>query len=79
MSTNGLIYITGIIVSWILTLIIRSYYKNHTKYESGELTKFTGYAAFSLLSWTAVIVLVFEFKNQIKEMLLFKRNDNTTI
>ena len=77
MSTTCLIYIAGIIVSLILTLLIYSYYKNHN--DSGEAAEFMGFAGISLLSWVGVILLVFEFRNQIKEILLFKRNDNTTI
>lgn len=76
MSATCLIYITGIIVSLILTLLIYSYYKNHN--DSGEAAEFMGFAGISLLSWVGVILLVFEFRNQIKEILLFKRNDNTT-
>lgn len=38
-----------------------------------------GLLVFYLLSWIGVILLVLEFEKQIKEMLLFKRNDNTTI
>ena len=77
MSATCLIYIGGIIVSLILTLLIYSYYKNHN--DSGEVAEFMGFAGISLLSWVGVILLVFEFRNQIKEILLFKRNDNTTI
>ena len=77
MSTTCLIYIVGIIVSLILTLLLYSYYKNHN--DSGEVAEFTGFAGISLLSWVGVILLVFEFRAQIKEILLFKRNDNTTI
>ena len=77
MSTTCLIYIAGIIVSLILTLLVYSYYKNHN--DSGEAAEFMGFAGISLLSWIGVILLVFEFRNQIKEILLFKRNDNTTI
>ena len=77
MSTPCLIYIAGIIVSLILTLLLYSYYRNHNDAgETGELMEFAG---ISLLSWIGVIVLVLEFEKQIKEMLLFKRNDNTTI
>ena len=77
MPTTCLIYIAGIIVSLILTLLLYSYYRNHNDAgETGELMEFAG---ISLLSWIGVIVLVLEFENQIKEMLLFKRNDNTTI
>ena len=77
MSTNCLIQIVGLIVSLILTLLVYSYYKNHN--DSGEAAEFMGFAGISLLSWVGVILLVFEFRNQIKEILLFKRNDNTTI
>ena len=76
MSATCLIYIAGIIVSLILTLLVYSYYKNHN--DSGEVAEFMGFAGISLLSWVGVILLVFEFRNQIKE-ILFKRNDNTTI
>ena len=77
MSTTCLIYIAGIIVSLIVTLLVYSYYRNHNDAgEAGELMEFAG---ISLLSWIGVIVLVLEFEKQIKEMLLFKRNDNTTI
>ena len=77
MSTTCLIYIIGIIVSLILTLLIYSYYRNHN--DSGEAAELMEFAGISLLSWIGVIVLVLEFEKQIKEMLLFKRNDNTTI
>ena len=77
MSTTCLIYIAGIIVSLILTILIYSYYKNHN--DSGEAGELMEFAGISLLSWIGVIVLVLEFEKQIKEMLLFKRNDNTTI
>ena len=77
MSTTCLIYITGIIVSLIVTLLVYSYYRNHN--DSGEAGELMEFAGISLLSWIGVIVLVLEFEKQIKEMLLFKRNDNTTI
>ena len=77
MSTTCLIYITGIIVSLIVTLLVYSYYRNHNN--SGEVAELMEFAGISLLSWIGVIVLVLEFEKQIKEMLLFKRNDNTTI
>lgn len=77
MSTTCLIYITGIIVSLIVTLLVYSYYRNHNN--SGEASELMEFAGISLLSWIGVIVLVLEFEKQIKEMLLFKRNDNTTI
>ena len=77
MSTTCLIYIAGIIVSFILTLILFSYYRNYN--DSGEAIEFIGFAGISLLSWVGVILLVFEFIKQIKEMILLKRNDNITI
>lgn len=77
MSTTCLIYIAGIIVSLIVTLLVYSYYRNHN--DSGEAGELMEFAGISLLSWIGVIVLVLEFEKQIKEMLLFKRNDNTTI
>ena len=77
MSTTCLIYIVGIIVSLILTLLLCIYYKNHN--DAGEVAELMEFAGISLLSWIGVIVLVLEFEKQIKEMLLFKRNDNTTI
>ena len=77
MSTTCLIYITGIIVSLLLTLLLYSYYRNHDAY--GEVTELMEFVGISLLSWIGVIILFFEFRKQIKEMLLFKRNDNTTI
>ena len=77
MSTTCLIYITGIIVSLIITLLLFSYYRNHN--DSGEVAELMEFVGISLLSWIGVIILFFEFRKQIKEMLLFKRNDNTTI
>ena len=77
MSTTCLIYIVGIIVSLILTLLLFSYYRNYN--DSGEAAEFMGFAGISLLSWIGVILLVFEFRKQIKEMILFKRNDDITI
>ena len=77
MSTTCLIYIAGIIVSLILTLLLYSYYRNHN--DAGETSELMEFAGISLLSWIGVIVLVLEFDKQIKEMLLVKRNDNTTI
>ena len=77
MSTTCLIYIAGIIVSLILILILYSYCKTHN--DSGEVTELMEFVGISLLSWIGVIILFFEFRKQIKEMLLFKRNDNTTI
>ena len=77
MSTTCLIYIAGIIVGLILTLLLYSYYRNNN--DSGEVTELMEFVGISLLSWIGVIILFFEFRKQIKEMLLFKRNDNTTI
>ena len=77
MPTTCVIYIAGIIVSLIVTLLVYSYYRNHNN--SGEVAELMEFAGISLLSWIGVIVLVLEFEKQIKEMLLFKRNDNTTI
>ena len=77
MSTTCLIYIAGIIVSLIVTLLVYSYYRNHNN--SGEVAELIEFAGISLLSWIGVIILVLEFEKQIKEMLSFKRNDNTTI
>ena len=78
MSTTCVIYIAGIIVSLIITLLLYSYYRNHN--DSGEAVELMEFAGISLLSWIGVIVLVLEFENQIKEMFYYlKRNDNTTI
>ena len=77
MSTTCVIYIAGIIVGLILTLLLYSYYRNNN--DSGEVTELMEFVGISLLSWIGVIILFFEFRKQIKEMLLFKRNDNTTI
>lgn len=78
MSTTCLIYIAGIIVSLIITLLLYSYYRNHNN--SGEAVELMEFAGISLLSWIGVIVLVLEFEKQIKKMFYyFKRNDNTTI
>ena len=78
MSTTCVIYIAGIIVSLIITLLLFSYYRNNN--DSGEVTELMEFAGISLLSWIGVIVLVLEFEKQIKEMFYYlKRNDNTTI
>ena len=78
MSTTCVIYIAGIIVSLIITLLLFSYYRNHN--DSGEAVELMEFAGISLLSWIGVIVLVLEFENQIKEMFYYlKRNDNTAI
>lgn len=78
MSTTCLIYIIGIIVSLIITLLLYSYYRNHN--DVGEAAELMEFAGISLLSWIGVIILVLEFEKQIKEMFYYlKRNDNTTI
>ena len=78
MSTTCVIYIAGIIVSLIITLLLYSYYRNHNDF--GEVAELMEFAGISLLSLIGVIVLVLEFENQIKEMFYYlKRNDNTTI
>ena len=77
MSTIGLIYICGVIVSLILILLIYSYYSNYE--EQKEVVDLEGFGCLSLFSWVTVVFLIIKYKNQIKEMLSFKRNDNTTI
>ena len=77
MSTIGLIYICGVIVSLILILLIYSYYSNHE--EQKEVVDLEGVGCLPLFSWVTVVFLIIKYKNQIKEMLSFKRNDNTTI
>ena len=72
MSTTCLIYIAGIIVSLIVTLLLYSYYRNHNN--SGEVAELMEVAGISLLSWIGVILLVLEFEKQIKEMFyIFKK------
>ena len=77
MSTIGLIYISGVIVCLILMLLIYSYYSNHKEY--GEVVEVEGVGFLMIFSWVTVILLVYGYSKQIKEMLSFKRNDNTTI
>ena len=77
MSTIGLIYISGVIISLILVLLIYSYYSNHEE-QKGDI-ELEGFGCLSLLSWVTVVFVIIKYKNQIKEMLSFKRNDNTTI
>ena len=77
MSTIGLIYICGVIVSLILILLIYSYYSNHE--EQKEVVDLEGFGCLPLFSWVTVVFLIITCKKQIKEMLSFKRNDNTTI
>ena len=76
-STIGLIYISGVIISLILILLIYSYYSNHE--EQKEAVDLEGVGCLSLFSWVTVVFIIIKYKNQIKEMLSFKRNDNTTI
>ena len=76
-STIGLVYISGVLISLILILLIYSYYSNHE--EQKETINLEGVGCLSLLSWVTVIFVIIKYKNQIKEMLSFKRNDNTTI
>ena len=77
MSTISLIYISGVIVSLILILLIYSYYSNHE--EQKEAVDLEGFGCLTLFSWATAVFLIIKYKNQIKEMLSFKRNDNTTI
>ena len=77
MSTIGLVYISGVLISLILILLIYSYYSNHE--EQKEAVDLEGVGCLTLFSWVTVVFVIFKYKNQIKEMLSFKRNDNTTI
>ena len=77
MSTIGLVYISGVLISLILILLIYSYYSNHE--EQKEAVDFEGFGCLTLFSWVTVVFVIIKYKNQIKEMLSFKRNDNTTI
>ena len=76
-STIGIIYIIGVIVSLILTILLYSYCSDHK--ECVEVIEFTGFGCLTLLSWITVVRLLYRYRKQIKEMLLFKRNDNTTV
>ena len=76
-STIGIIYIIGVIVSLILTILLYSYCSDHK--ECVEVIEFTGFGCLTLLSWITVVRLVYRYRKQIKEMLSFKRNDDTTI
>ena len=76
-SAISLIYISGVIISLILVLLIYSYYSNHE--EQKETINLEGVGCLPLFSWVTVVFLIIKYKNQIKEMLSFKRNDNTTI
>ena len=76
-STIGIIYIIGVIVSLILTILLYSYCSDHK--ECVEVIEFTGFGCLTLLSWITVVRLLYRYRKQIKEMLSFKRNDNTTV
>ena len=73
----GVIYISGVGVCLILMLLIYSYFNNHKDY--GEAVELEGFGCLMILSWITVILLLFGYRKQIKEMLSFKRNDNTKI
>lgn len=77
MSTIGIIYIIGVIVSLILTILIYNYYGDNK--ECVEVIEFTGFGCLALLSWITVVRLLYRYRKQIKEMLSFKRNDNTAV
>ena len=77
MSTIGIIYIIGVIVSLILTILLYSYCSDHK--ECVEVIEFTRFGCLTLLSWITVVRLVYRYRKQIKEMLSFKRNDNTAV
>ena len=77
MSMFGVIYISGVGVCLILMLLIYSYFNNHKDY--GEAVELEGFGCLMILSWITVILLLFGYRKQIKEMLSFKRNDNTKI
>lgn len=77
MSMFSLIYISGVAVCLVLMLLIYSYFNNHKEY--GEVVELEGFGCLMILSWITVILLVFGYRKQIKEMLSFKRNDNTKI
>ena len=76
-STIGIIYIIGVIVSLILTILLYSYCSDHK--ECVEVIEFTGFGCLTLLSWITVVRLVYRYRKQIKEMLSFKRNDNIAV
>lgn len=77
MSMFSLIYISGVGVCLILMLLIYSYFNNHKEY--GEVVELEGFGCLMILSWITVILLLVGYRKQIKEMLSFKRNDNTKI
>ena len=76
-STIGIIYISGVIVSLILTILLYSYCSDYK--ECIEVIEFTKFGYLTLLSWITVVRLVYRYRKQIKEMLSFKRNDNTAV
>lgn len=77
MSMFGVIYISGVAVCLILMLLIYSYFSNHKEY--GEVVELEEFGCLMILSWITVILLLFGYRKQIKEILSFKRNDNTKI
>ena len=77
MSTIGIIYIIGVIVSLIFTILIYNYYGDDK--ECVKVIEFTGFGCLTLLSWITVVRLVHRYRKQIKEMLSIKRNDNTAV
>lgn len=77
MSTISLVYIIGVAICLILMLLIYSYFNNHKEY--GEVVELEGFGCLMILSWITVILLIVGYRKQIKEMLSFKRNDNTKI
>lgn len=77
MSTISLIYASGVIVCLIFMLLLYSYYDNHKEF--GEVDELGAFGLFMIFSWVTVVLLVCSYWKQIKEMLSFKRNDNTTI
>lgn len=77
MSTVCLIYVSGVALCLVLMLLIYSYFNNHKEY--GEVVELEGFGCLMILSWITVILLLFGYRKQIKEMLSFKRNDNITV
>ena len=77
MSTIGIIYIIGVIVSLIFTILIYNYYGDNK--ECVEVIEFTGFGCLTLLSWITVVRLLYRYRKQIKEMLSFKKNDNIAV
>ena len=76
-SAIGIIYIIGVIISLIFTILIYNYYGDDK--ECVEVIEFTGFGCLILLSWITVVRLVYRYRKQIKEMLSFKKNDNTAV